>query len=455
MKIRHFLRFWSPAMLLAIQSGIWALVWIKFYSNEIPTLIYWKGHLLVASIYFVMLFLVSSFYGGLQVGYHHAADVALSGIIALIIANFITWVQVCLIGTDIMTPLPIIVMIVAQSTVDGLWAVITEKLYIRTIAPHRMLMLYGGSPHHAQRLTDKLTTRSERYHIQETLDVRDWDIGTLCACILKHSAVVICDVPPAIHSELQRFCYSNSIQVYAIPGVNDVLTRGALEMNLFDTPLLLNRNQGINEEQNVAKRFADILIAVLGFVILSPLMLLTALAVKLNDGGPAIYAQERLTIGGKRFMLYKFRSMKVLAEENCARLSTQNDDRITPVGRVIRRLRIDETPQLVNIIKGEMSIVGPRPERPGIAEEYCKTMPEFAYRLKVKAGLTGYAQILGNYNTDPWDKLLMDLIYISSYTPVLDFKIMLMTLKTLFQKERTEGITVGNTTALDKKDKAP
>ena len=138
-------------------------------------------------------------------------------------------------------------------------------------------------------------------------------------------------------------------------------------------------------------------------------------------------------MGGKEFYVYKFRSMIADAEKDgVARLAEANDDRVTPVGKVIRRFRIDEFPQLINILKGEMSLVGPRPERPELTDEYDKEMPEFKFRLKVKAGLTGYAQVMGKYDTTPYDKLKMDLMYIEKYSVLLDMKIILMTVKTMF-----------------------
>ena len=180
-------------------------------------------------------------------------------------------------------------------------------------------------------------------------------------------------------------------------------------------------------------------------------MLITAVVIKLYDHGPALYKQTRLTTGGKEFKILKFRSMRVDAEKDgVARLSTgENDDRITPIGKVIRAIRFDELPQLFNILKGDMSIVGPRPERPEIAAQYEETLPAFRLRLQVKAGLTGYAQLFGRYNTDPYDKLELDLIYINKMNILLDLQIVCMTIKVLFQKESTKGVEEGQVTAAE------
>ena len=203
------------------------------------------------------------------------------------------------------------------------------------------------------------------------------------------------------------------------------------------------------------KRAIDIVVSLIAAIILSPVFLSTAIAIKATDHGPVFYKQVRLTKDGKEFKILKFRSMRVDAEKDgVARLSTgENDSRITPVGKIIRACRVDELPQLFNILKGDLSIVGPRPERPEIASQYCEEMPEFALRLQAKAGLTGYAQVYGKYNTTPYDKLTMDLMYIAHPSIVEDLKIMLATVKILFLPESTEGVTEGSITAM-KQDKS-
>ena len=180
-------------------------------------------------------------------------------------------------------------------------------------------------------------------------------------------------------------------------------------------------------------------------------MLLIALCIKMQDGGTVIYKQKRLTKDGKEFDIYKFRSMRMDSEQSGARLAQKGDRRVTPIGTIIRNLHFDELPQLFNILKGDMSLVGPRPERPEIAREYQNQVPEFEFRLKVKAGLTGYAQVYGKYNTTPEDKLKLDLFYIEHYTVWMDMKLLLLTFKILFQKENTEGVREDQVTAVREK----
>lgn len=266
----------------------------------------------------------------------------------------------------------------------------------------------------------------------------------ICDDIEKFDAVVINGIDLDSRNEILKYCYKNSIRVYIVPTVQDIVINNSNTIHLIDTPMFLLRNRGLSPENRFVKRTIDIMISLTALIIVSPVMIIIALLIKVYDRGPALFKQKRLTIDGKVFEVYKFRSMIVDAEKDgVARLASKNDNRITPVGKFIRMVRIDELPQLLNILKGDMSIVGPRPERPEIAEEYMKEMPEFEYRLKVKAGLTGYAQVLGKYNTTPKDKLLLDMMYIENYSLFLDFKLMLMTIKILFMSESTEGVDEG------------
>ena len=216
---------------------------------------------------------------------------------------------------------------------------------------------------------------------------------------------------------------------------------------MFDTPLLLSRNCGLTVEKQAVKRAFDLICSLVMLVVLSPLFLVIALLIKLYDGGPVFYRQDRLTKDGKVFQVYKFRSMRVDSEKDGARLAMKGDSRVTPVGKVLRNIHFDELPQLLNIIKGDMSLVGPRPERPEIAAQYQEEMPSFVLRLQVKAGLTGFAQIYGRYNSTPYDKLQMDLMYINKMSVAEDLKLMFATVKVLFMKESTSGVQDGQVTA--------
>ncbi len=218
--------------------------------------------------------------------------------------------------------------------------------------------------------------------------------------------------------------------------------RNAEELNLFDTQLALIREYELTFEQRFMKRMMDIIISLLALIILSPLMLIVALCIKIYDGGTVFFTQERYTKDFKKFKIHKFRSMIMDAEKPGQVIpAVEHDPRITPIGKFIRATRIDELPQFIDILVGNMSLVGPRPERIEHVNKYCKEVPEFGMRLKVKGGLTGYAQVYGKYNTSAYDKLKLDLSYISNYSLMLDLKIILLTLRTIFSKESTEGFS--------------
>ena len=290
--------------------------------------------------------------------------------------------------------------------------------------------------------------------ILDTLDRLGYAVEWQCIANLAMLDGVSTVFMSGIHSHdrnvILKYCVENNIGTFVIPRIGDTIMSGAYPMHMFHLPMLKVGRYHPQPEYLFIKRLLDIVISAVALVVLSPIFLITAISIKATDHGPVFYKQIRLTKDGKEFGILKFRSMRVDAEKDgVARLSSgDHDDRITPVGKVIRACRIDELPQLLNILRGELSIVGPRPERPEIAAQYCEEMPEFSLRLQAKAGLTGYAQIYGKYNTTPYDKLVMDLMYIAHPSIVEDLKIMFATVKILFMPESTEGVSEGQTTAM-------
>ncbi len=264
----------------------------------------------------------------------------------------------------------------------------------------------------------------------------------------------LCD--PNERLELIRRALPLDKPTYYMPETDEVALESASRLLMNHLPVSRLENYQPSLEFLFFKRMIDIAVSGTALILLSPVMLITSLLIYLEDKGPVFYGQDRLTKDGKVFRILKFRSMRVDAEASGIRLSSgKNDSRVTAVGKVIRACRIDELPQLLNIIKGDMTLVGPRPERPEIASQYEQTMPEFSLRLQSKAGLTGYAQIYGKYNTDPADKLQMDLIYISKPSILEDFSLLLGTVKILLLPESTEGIAEGSSTAMRKKPNLP
>lgn len=444
-KYKHFLNFIANLTTLIFEGGMFAFMWYYVYAQNIVLPFFRRGNWAVIGIYMLIIFFFTKVFGGYKIAYMRIMDIALSHILAVLLSGVVAYFEICLIARDYMSPVPLIVI----SFLDILFILpfiyVVRKIYTHLYPPRQMLVIYGDySP---DDLIEKINTRKDKYNICKSVS---YHVGSdkLAEMILDYNAVVLCDLPAAIRNVLMKFCYQESIRVYVTPKISDLLFRGADDIHLFDTPLLLCRNQGLSITQMFVKRIFDIVTSVLGIVLASPFMLIIAIAIKLYDRGPVLYKQERLTRDETPFMIYKFRSMRVDSEKAGARLAAKGDDRVTPVGKIIRNIHFDELPQLFNILKGDMSMVGPRPERKVIAEQYLEELPAFTFRTKVKAGLTGYAQVYGKYNTTPYDKLKLDITYIENYSFWLDIKIMLLTFKILFQKENTEGVEVDQTTAL-------
>ncbi|MDO5558760.1 MAG: sugar transferase [Oscillospiraceae bacterium] len=420
---------------VSLLALAFAAVWYIFYSDEIVLPYYRKGNWMVIGVYIVITAIVNKIYGSYNVGYLKENDAFYSQLISLAGVNIIAYCQISLIGRDFMKVAPIILLTLIDIVILLLWTKLYSKVYRSLYPPRKMIIVYGSRM--ASTLVVKMCMRTDKYIIAESIK-SDADLSVIESKITGYEGVIVCDVDDKLRNDILKYCFDRSIRVYLTPKISDIIIRGAQDINLFDSPLLLCKNYGLPFESRLFKRMMDIVFSIIMIPVLSPVMAVTALAIKLYDGGPVIYRQERLTINGRVFNVLKFRSMICDAEKDgVARLAADSDSRITPVGAFIRKCRLDELPQLFNILRGDMSLVGPRPERPELAGEYEKTMAEFSFRLTVKAGLTGYAQVMGKYDTTPYDKLKMDLMYIEKYSLINDIKILFMTLKIMIFPGKT------------------
>jgi len=433
---------------IAFESAIYGWYWLTDISIAIRPHLWFteKGHYLAIAVYVLLLFAFSSMYGGLNIGYLKTSEVVFSQIFATLIVNVITYAQDSLMNFWLMDPTPFLIMTVLQCIGVFCWSLVAQRVYKFLFAPRKMLLIHGDRPH--EELVHKFESRKDKYEICKCMNVSE-GVEAICQEVLeRYDAIVLGDIDVTSRNAIYKFCYGKGIRVYILPKLSDVILGGAEEMHIFDTPIFLTREYCLTIEQRFFKRAIDILCSAILLVIASPIMLITAIIIKLYDGGPVIYKQIRCTKDMREFGIMKFRSMRVDAEKDgVARLATKNDSRITPVGKFIRKVRIDELPQLINILRGDMSFIGPRPERPEIIKQYMEIMPEFAFRTKVKAGLAGYAQVYGKYNTTPYDKLKLDLTYIENYSVWMDIKLMLLTLKILFWPDSTEGVETQQVTA--------
>ncbi|MBR3421089.1 MAG: sugar transferase [Ruminococcus sp.] len=419
----------SATVLVGILAIGFGYVWYTYYSDEIVLPYYRRGNWVLIGIYALLVWLFFRVYGGFKLGYLKKTDMLYSQLISIAAVDFVSYFLISLIGRKFMPVTPMLLLTLVDFGYIALWTLCIGRIYFMIYPPRKLMILYGS--HQAAALVLKMSQRVDKYMICESVSISEPE-DKIRELILKYEGVIICDIPAEQRNDYLKFCYEKSVRAYIAPKISDIIIRGADDIRLFDTPLLLCRNYGLDVEQKVLKRLFDIVFSLVTLILVSPFMIFAALAIKLHDGGPVLYKQKRLTIDGKVFDVLKFRSMVVDAEKLSGPVLASDDDpRITPIGRFLRKVRLDELPQLLNILKGDMSVVGPRPERPELSEEYRKEMPEFEFRLKVKAGLTGYAQVTGVYDTVPYDKLKMDLMYIENYSFRMDLQIILMTIKTM------------------------
>ena len=391
-------------------------------------------------IYGILLAIFMGTYGGFKIGYLRNGNLIYSQIMAVLFTNVVTYMQIAVIDRRLVNPIYLLPMTVGEITFIVIWTLIFQAIYRSLFPPRRMLFVEGDRKDY--HLIDKMNAREDKYQICEVISYKK-GMEVIKKHMEQYDAVVIGDMPSHERNLLLKHCYISGIRSYSVPKISDVLLRTSDEMNLFDTPLMLSRNIGLSIEQEWIKRAEDVVMAILLLILFSPVFLIAAVGIKCTDHGPVFYKQERLTRDSKRFMIYKFRTMVVDAEKMSGPvLASEKDPRVLPIGRFLRATRMDELPQILNILKGDMSVVGPRPERPELAAEIERTIPEFSYRLKVKAGLTGFAQVYGKYNTTFYDKLKLDLMYIRKYSLLLDLKLILMTPKIMFLKESSEGVSL-------------
>jgi len=425
---------------VAVLSLLYYFVWRNTYDVGIFPYYHYNGKYVLIGVYALITIILFDNLDCFKFGELKFLDVGLGQLVGLLGTNIITYFQLCLIANRMVTPLPIIMLFALQLIVAAILLKLYQIIYYKLYAPRNMILVYGNS--NAVELKIKMDSRPEKYNVSKLIST-DAGFDKITEEILKYDAVILNDIPAQLRNDILKFCFKRDIRIYVVPKISDLLLRGGKTVSSFDTPLIYVKQQGISFSQRIIKRAMDLFLSVIALIIASPIMLGVAIAIKIEDGGPTFYKQERLTINQKKFYILKFRSMVQNAEAlTGAVLASEDDPRITKVGKFIRATRLDELPQLINIFKGDMSFVGPRPEREKFVDEFSKDMPEFIFRTKVKGGLTGFAQIYGKYNTSSYDKLRLDLMYIENYSLLLDIKLLLLTIKIIFSKDSTEGIDV-------------
>lgn len=398
--------------------------------------------------YTILLVVFSKTFGVYKVGHKSLMDIIFGQLITISISNIIIYLQLCMIENwpyfysikviGLITLIEFIVMIIASC--------ILQLIYFLMTPISDAIFITSNDKTLEKDL--KQNNLDKRFVIKETIRT---DLGEkkILEKINNYQVVVIDDIqPPILRNNILKYCFKTDKKMYSKPKISDIIVRSGNVTKLCYNSMMVWNSRKMTFEQKIIKRFLDVILSSIALIILFPLFLIISVLVKVTDGGPIFFTQERYTKDEKIFTIYKFRSMYVNKSKEI-QMTTKNDSRITPIGKILRRTHFDELPQLINILKGDMSIVGPRPEMIELYETYAKKYPEFRYRSKVKAGLTGYAQVYGKYNTSPHDKIKFDLIYIANYSLLLDFKLMLLTIKIMFNKKISEGIDEGKKNSLN------
>ena len=406
---------------------------------------------IVTAAFGILVLFFNRTYNSYLFGYCRIRSLAFAQVLSQFFSLGIVYFGVCIGWNKWQAPWILLLLLVIYVIIDSAFSFFGNWYYFHLNPPRKTLLLYRNNRDRRRfgaitgKPTERLYQIIKEIKFDGTFDEikEELDLG--------YEAVFVAGVNSRCRNGILKYCEERGLRGFFLPHVGDVIMQGTQHIQSFDTPVMMARRKTLRPEYRVVKRGVDFIVSLIGLIVLSPIFLITALAIKLYDHGPVFYRQVRLTRDEKEFKIIKFRSMRVDAEKDgVARLSTgENDDRITPVGRIVRKCRLDELPQLINILKGEMSIVGPRPERPEIAEEYYKQLPDFRLRLQVKAGLTGYAQIYGKYSSDPYEKLEFDLMYINNMGILMDLELMFATVGILFVGESTKGIEPGNVSAMD------
>lgn len=378
-----------------------------------------------------------SIYGGYSVGITKSKPIIYSMTLSTVFTDIVTHFQLCIMNTNAANnqkfqyehPLLLLLVMVIQILVIIFFAYFGNFVYFSINSPEKCCVI-TTSKYSLNNIVPKIKKYKKQYLITDAILFTNPDLFDI---INRCDTVFVYDVPAASRTTIVEYCYANNKNIYYNFEMCDVVSLRGRNAMLDDKPMIASTVKGLTVEQRIMKRAMDLFVSTVGLIITSPIMLVCAIAIKAEDGGSVFFKQKRATKDGKIFKVYKFRTMK---EKNSINKSvTEDDDRITKVGKILRKFRIDELPQIINIFKGEMSVVGPRPEMIENVDEYTQALPEFSYRLRVKAGLTGLAQIAGKYNTSPKDKLVLDLMYIEKYSIWQDIKLIFQTLTVFFKAD--------------------
>ena len=418
---------------------LFSMIWFFYYNQFVFGTNRITGGAVSVLIYFAIYNYFAKLYRAYKIGTYKISEIIFSQFLAIGMADAVLYAECCLASHHCVNILPGLATAGIQITGMIVWAVYTKQYFIRYIEANNTLVIFGRED--VNEFVCKLNRKYRHlFQIRECVSMNDYTAGQLRRKIDQYETVILYEVARGCRTDMMEYCIEHQKTLYITPRISDIILQGFEERTLIDTPVFKYEYHYMDTRQYRTKRLLDLTVSLTALVLAAVPMLITAIAIKLEDHGPIFFKQKRCTVNGRVFEIIKFRSMVTDAEKKGSVIPCMDrDPRITKVGRLIRRFRIDELPQIFNILKGDMSVVGPRPERVEHVKKYCEEIPEFAYRMRVKGGLTGYAQIFGKYNTSAYDKLKLDLMYIENQSFLMDLKMIMLTVKTLFTAESTEG----------------
>lgn len=436
--------FLCKLLITAAVAGAFLYLIYNYY----PETDFWfKGFVVFVFLYLIIFLMFASVYRCFRIGTLRFRELLFAYYLAVVLSNFIMYFVLSLTAKMLLDPLPLFVMMLVQWGMGTVLYIGADRLFF-VLYPARSSAIVCSDDQHELDTLQKIGSMKEKYKICLIVcETEGYD--AIITKIQEFTTVFLGNVDRALRLELTDYCFEHNKRLLVMPTVEDIIFHNAHETFIGDSLVYLCKNRTFSVEQLILKRLMDLFFSSIGILLTSPIMFFAAMIIKLQDGGPILFKQVRYTRNLQQFTLYKFRSMVIDAEKDGARFTIQNDKRITPFGKFMRRMRIDELPQFFNIFHGEMSLVGPRAERIENVDYYCELMPEFRYRMKVKAGLTGYAQIYGKYNTSYEDKLKLDMLYIENCSLVRDLQLLFLTLNVLFMPESTEGFVVEKLSEMD------
>ncbi len=440
-KAQRTIIFLIKSIMYILLIGTFFLV----FSTEYSWLIHLSRTTGVTFVTFCVLEVsLVSIYGGYAIGRLKSKPIITSLSLATIVTDLVTHLQLCIMNVNennneyfvYESPDLLILVMLIQLALIFLFTYLGQTIYFAINKPEKCCVI-TNSEIALNVIMPKITRYRKQYNVTDMVHFTSPNVYDI---MNEADTVFIYEVPTKQKVLFTEFCYANNKNVYTSFEMSDIMLMGGKSIFLDDKPMVSAVIRDLTFEQKFVKRVMDIIISLIGIIVTGPIMLVAAALIKVEDGGKIFFRQKRATRGGKLFDVYKFRTMTEVDSTNES--AKDGDKRITRVGKYLRMFRIDELPQFFNILKGDMSVVGPRPEMVENVSKYTAELPEFSYRLKVKGGLTGYAQIVGKYNTSPKDKLILDLMYIEKYSLWLDFKLIMQTVTVLFKAgDSTKGFS--------------